>query len=146
MLQHRALLYVKLKVSENIGRQFGFGNARRVEPEIADGAGDAADQVCVQTAHGSAAADERDAVPDAFFFGKADQLDGKGQGTGRQIFEQRHAQYNAQDAVECSRVGDGVEVRSDDEERGSRPRGHTRDAKIANGVDTNGAASLFGEV
>src|SRR5580658_9023798 len=72
MLQHRTLLDMKFQISEDIGRQSGVGNARRVETKIANGAGDEIDQVCVQTAHCGATTDEGNAVAHAFFLGEAD--------------------------------------------------------------------------
>src|SRR5436305_13832961 len=120
MLEHWALLDVKLEISNGIRGECRFGNVLRIQPKLPNSFlhGDAA---CVgmrqqSVVHGSckgSASEKRNAKADALFLGKSDNLKAEVQLLTLQSFDKGDCDDYTQNSVEGAGVRDRVEVGAD---------------------------------
>ena len=95
--QHRSLLDMKLEKSERIWLQLGARNFPWIQPKILDGRSNrnsirigSVQKLLIQPAHQRAAANERRAEPNTFFFRKANDFDPEGQPSAPESLDQCH--------------------------------------------------------
>ena len=113
--EHRALLDVKLQVSEGLVTGSRFVDSLRIQTERGDCGRDRFKQLIVDVTDESSASNKRNAESHAFFFRESDYFNLKRQAAASEIFDQGDSEHDTQDSIEGSRARDRVEVRSDEE-------------------------------
>ena len=149
VLENGTLLDVKFQVAERAGGRLRVRNPAGIEAEMPDrlAYGPAMfvgpiQERRVERAGERAAAEKWRAEAHAFLLRKPDHLDGEYEPPGAKQLDECDCQYSAEDAVECSAVRNGIEMRADVKTRHSgrwrlrRSRG-IHAAKIPGGVDAN---------
>ena len=103
-----ALFDVELEAGGGVRAELRGGELRGVETESADGFENL--RRGFESSGERAAADERFAEADTFFFGEADDFDGQGCGIKSDCFNKSYTKDYSEDAVEGAGIGDCVEV------------------------------------
>ena len=148
-VEHRTLFDVALQVSDRSSREARAGNVGRLQAEAGDGLahGDAirilpSEQRLVYLADERAAADERDAEPDAFLLRETDDFEAERKPARRDQPHQGDAEQHPEYAVERTGVRNRIQVRADEQARGARVGSGIASPHVARRVDADLHAGL----
>jgi hypothetical protein len=143
MVQNRALFDVKLKVTQTIPSQGGPWNFHWPQSKLFDRFFDgnairvaAAQKLRIQAAHQGATADKRRTKPDSFLFRESDNLDPEGKPSSFERLKQRDRKDYSKNAIVRSRIGNRVEVRSQEQSRSCPLDTRIVSAQISCGIET----------
>jgi hypothetical protein len=109
------LFDVKLQVSEGIIAGPSFVDSLRIQTKRRDRISDHREQLIVNISNQRAASDEWHAKSHTFLFRESDHFNLKRQEAPVETLDQSNSEDHAQDSIEGSRMGNGIEMRTNEQ-------------------------------